>query len=502
MHIPPPVFMVTAACLSILPTVHAFYPYQPVYGGSDKPTEQRRATRPVNSEYGSITLPLRRVPIRRENQHNIIKSNDPKQESSVAIDQDGTDLSYMVAVTIGSSTEEYLLLLDSAASNTWVMGQDCTSDACDSHNTFGEGDSSTLKKGEEAFSITYGTGSVSGIVASDTLHLANLSPSLSFGLGTNVSDEFKAYPMDGILGIGRGDTIPGTVESPQLMDVLSTSRLIKAKLFGIHLSRTKDGLNDGELNLGEPNKERYDGDLNFIPVVESSVEFWELPIDDAGVDGKKLGVKGRSAIIDSGTSFILMPSDDAAALHKLIPGSEQSGETFTVPCKATQPVQLVFGGKTYNVSTGDYIGGETSGGNCRSNIIGRKTFGDNQWLVGDVFLKNVYSVFDFDKLQVGFGVKSGDEKVASASGSASLTATPGKESQTSLLTTRASSPNEPSIGPSAAASRTSPADGTTEATAESQQTPGASPSAKGTAAGTRPASFAALSIAILLSMFI
>ena len=35
---------------------------------------------------------------------------------SVAVDQDGNDLSYMVAVTIGDSKEEYHLLLDSAAS--------------------------------------------------------------------------------------------------------------------------------------------------------------------------------------------------------------------------------------------------------------------------------------------------------------------------------------------------------------------------------------------------
>lgn len=63
----------------------------------------------------------------------------------MAIDQDGGDLSYMVAVKIGDSKEEYHLLLDSAASNTWVMGEDCKSEACRQHNTFGVGDSGTLK---------------------------------------------------------------------------------------------------------------------------------------------------------------------------------------------------------------------------------------------------------------------------------------------------------------------------------------------------------------------
>lgn len=77
--------------------------------------------------------------------YNIVNSKDPGQDKSVAIDQDGKDLSYMVAVTFGDSKEEYHMLLDSAASNTWVMGQECKSEACKTHTLFGKGDSSTLK---------------------------------------------------------------------------------------------------------------------------------------------------------------------------------------------------------------------------------------------------------------------------------------------------------------------------------------------------------------------
>ena len=74
-----------------------------------------------------------------------MESSDPTQKNSVAIDQDGDDKSYMVAVTIGDSKEEYHLLLDSAASNTWVMSEECKADACGTHNTFGTSDSSSLK---------------------------------------------------------------------------------------------------------------------------------------------------------------------------------------------------------------------------------------------------------------------------------------------------------------------------------------------------------------------
>jgi hypothetical protein len=149
MHISPSTWL--AFFTALLPTATAFYPYH--YGDSNPASRSRRAlpqSPDSESPLRSINLPFRRVPsfsnIRtRQNTYNIVNSNDPKQANSVAIDQDGGDLSYMVAVTIGDSKEEYHLLLDSAASNTWVMGQDCGTDACKTHNTFGKGDSSSLK---------------------------------------------------------------------------------------------------------------------------------------------------------------------------------------------------------------------------------------------------------------------------------------------------------------------------------------------------------------------
>jgi hypothetical protein len=140
--------------MTALPTVNAFYPYQPPHGkggnGNGQHGNARRdqlsTLQPSASSNGrSITLPIRRIRSKRDNIYDILKSNDPKQKNSVAIDQDGRDLSYMVAVTFGDSKEEYSLLLDSAASNTWVMAQDCQTEACKTHTLFGEGDSSSLE---------------------------------------------------------------------------------------------------------------------------------------------------------------------------------------------------------------------------------------------------------------------------------------------------------------------------------------------------------------------
>jgi hypothetical protein len=301
--------------------------------------------------------------------------------------------------------------------------------------------------------------------------------------------------MDGILGIGRGVKIDGSIDAPQLMDVLASSKLIGAKLYGIHLSRGKDGLNDGELNLGEVNKDRYSGDLNYLNIVDNDNGFWEIPIDDAGVDGKELGVTGRSAIIDTGTSFILMPEPDAVKIHGLIQGYKQDGETFSVPCDTAATIQFSFNKQSYNISTADWRGGRLDSGLCRSNIIGRKTFKDTQWLVGDVFLKNVYSVYDFDQKRVGLGVKgakaaSSPSSTDSSSSPPGTSRPPGQNAPTPVRTVGAFQTTA-AISPGVAANPT--------ATAEGNQEQGSSESQKGEASTGSIASSLAIAVAFAAS---
>lgn len=289
--------------------------------------------------------------------------------------------------------------------------------------------------------------------------------------------------MDGILGIGRGVRVAGSIGAPQLMDVLSSNKLISAKLYGIHLSRGKGNLNDGELNLGEANRDRFSGDLNFLDVMDNDTGFWEILIDNAGVDGTQLGITGRSAIIDTGTSFILMPEHDAVKIHSQIQGYKQDGETFSVPCDTTAVVQFSFNKRVYNISTADWRGGKLDSGLCRSNIIGRQTFKDTQWLVGDVFLKNVYSVFDFDNKRVGLGVKSA-EVASSPSSSGGASASPSGTSLASTATVRTAG----TFATTAAISSGVTANPTTAA-AEGNQQPGQSGSQKGEASTGSLASF-------------
>ena len=226
-----------------------------------------------------------------------------------------------------------------------------------------------------------------------------MSVPISFGAASITSDDFLAYPVDGILGLGRSAS--NTMDYPTAMEAIQAIGSLDNNMFGVHLQRNSDGSTDGELNFGAPDSSKYTGELSYTDT-DPEGGMWEIPVDDASFDSKPYSFGGKSAILDTGTSFILIPPKDAQRLHAQIPQSEQDGETFNIPCSTDIPLQIIISNAAYNISTDDYVGHPVKGPNlCASNIIGRQAFGPDQWLLGDVFLKNVYTVFDFDKNRIG-----------------------------------------------------------------------------------------------------
>jgi cathepsin D len=374
--------------------VSAFYPYH-----QDSETKNKRfyplAPERPSDDQDVYTIDVRRV--RRQNAFNIVESTDPTQPHSLAVHQDGQDYSYLSTLGFGSKGQEMHMLIDTGSTNTWVFGSDCKSAACSIHNTFGKDDSSTLTTNSKTFQLAYGTGEVDGVMAQDKVVFANYSLQLSFGLAQTASNDFNNYPMDGILGLGPASS--NDLGSKTVMQTLDEQAGLPSNILGIHLQRAKDGSKDGTITIGGLDNSKFKGDIAYTNIKAGSS--WEIVVDDVFVGGQACKFSGKSAIIDTGTSYALMPPGDAKVLHALIPGSSSSGEAYTVPCDASTTVEVSFSKVKYSISPKDYVGKQGSGNVCASNIIGHQPFGPDQWILGDIFLKNVYSVFDFDKDRIG-----------------------------------------------------------------------------------------------------
>ena len=400
--------------------------------------------------------------------------------NAMAVDEDGQDLSYFSNIKFGSKGKEMWMLLDTGAANTWVMGSNCTTSACLAHDTFGSQDSSTLHVMTTPWSVSYGTGTVEGVTVSDTVAFANYSIKMGFGSATVTSNDFNNYPMDGILGLGR--TASNEIGTPTVMQVLDDQNLLQANILGMHLQRNSDGAKDGQITFGGVDHSKFQGALSYTETVSTDSSLWEIPVHDLAVSGTSCKLTGRSAILDTGTSYILMPPADAQTLHAQIPGSTNTGGSpnYLIPCKSVAIVQFTFSGVTYAVHPNDYMGkADSTGKMCASNIIGQQAYSANQWILGDVFLKNVYTVFDFDKDRIGFGVKS----AGPSAGSSAITSS----SPTAIATSASSSSRSPPI----TTSTTKTADSSSvSASSKSSTSKGASPSRSASASSTAPSATA------------
>ncbi|KAF8207187.1 aspartic peptidase domain-containing protein [Mycena galopus ATCC 62051] len=315
--------------------------------------------------------------------------------------------------TDGNSPQNYLILMDSGSADLWVASEQCqTSSAtgaatgadCGNHQTLGPTSSSSFVATTTPFQVTYGTGAVAGNIINDDITVAGLTlKAHTFGVCTQETDDFSAdtVPFDGLMGLAQSTL--SQQQTPTPVESLASAGLITDAITSYKISRAADNLNDGEITFGALDATKFDAStLTTVPNVNTQ-GFWEAALDDVTVDGQTAGLQGRTAILDTGTTLIVAPVNDATAVHALITGSTTDGQGgFTVPCTFNQSVALVVGGTTFAIEPQDIavspVNANDPTGDCVSGISGG-SFGtsDTEWLVGDVFLKNAYYSTDIGK---------------------------------------------------------------------------------------------------------
>lgn len=83
----------------------------------------------------------------------------------------------------------------------WVPDVTCKDKGCAGKDKYNSKLSSTYKSNGYPIQISYGTGSMTGVLDVDDFHLAGIKISQgTFGAATSLADFFAGQPMDGILG--------------------------------------------------------------------------------------------------------------------------------------------------------------------------------------------------------------------------------------------------------------------------------------------------------------
>jgi len=330
---------------------------------------------------------------------SVTPGNPPTDKNSLALDILSDDVGFTTNVQIGTPPRNFSILMDSGSADFWVGAEGCQSSSvkgtdCGNHTFLGNQSSTSFVDTNQPFSVTYGSGQVSGSIIQDDLAIAGLKlPAHTFGIALQESNDFTGLKIDGLMGLAKSTL--SNQGTPTPVESLAKAGLIKEALTSYKISRVSDEANDGEITFGSLDKTKFDQNTLVTIANLNADGFWEGAVDSATVNGQDLGFRNRSAILDTGTSLMMVPANDAETIHKAIPGAKSDNQGgFTIPCTTNASLAISFGGQSFAIKSEDLlfkpVNPNDLTGDCVSGISSGDIGGPTVWLTGDVFLKNVY----------------------------------------------------------------------------------------------------------------
>ncbi|BFG02817.1 pepsin-2B-like [Drosophila madeirensis] len=326
------------------------------------------------------------------NTSNTVNSSTTASNYSVESLENVLNFQYFGSISIGTPPQTFLVLFDTGSANLWIPSVNCYSLDCYNHQQYFSGDSTTYQANGTVFSITYGSGSVSGILSTDVVTVAGLQiAGQTFGeatteTGTSMGDA----TFDGIFGMAYASLAVDGVQPPFYN--LWNQSLVDAPVFSFYLETngTQAASYGGELILGGSDASLYVGNLVYAPV--SSQAYWQFQMDGVTLGGTTLCTNCQ-AVADTGTSLLIAPYDIYLTILSLI-----SQELSCTAISSLPTLTITISGVPFQIPPSAYVVQVDSA--CTLGI--EYIQGTDFWILGDIFIGRYYTEFDLGNNRLGF----------------------------------------------------------------------------------------------------
>ncbi|KAG1747434.1 aspartic peptidase domain-containing protein [Suillus lakei] len=240
----------------------------------------------------------------------------------------------------------------------------------------------------------------------------------TFGAADMYSPDFAASNIpDGLAGFAFQEI--SSYGATPLFQTLVDSHVLHRNVFGVALSTQKD---KSELRVGGSNPAMYEPDtLTIVPVTVKG--YWQIQLDGLSRNGEDIVVltDKAQAIVDTGTAFVITKPEDAVKYYEDIKDAgvvmkfgqvgyapawgSHSNKFNAVPCDTIglYASTLPFGRRLFPVSSSTFNLGPVhkASTDCIAGLTGMPGIGEH-WIIGDVFLQNMYTIFDVGNIEAGF----------------------------------------------------------------------------------------------------
>lgn len=328
-----------------------------------------------------------------------------KDESEII--KDYANAQYYGTVSIGSPAQDFQVIFDTGSSNLWIPKVGCTHCGIPiiaPKHKYDHSKSSSFAEDGGDFEITYGSGSVSGFFSKDDVTLADdiVVSGQRFAEVQDAGGLGMAYSLgkfDGILGLGF--TSISIDHTPTVFENAIKQNVVDQPVFSFYLGDNAPG----ELTFGGYDTSKFEGDLVYVKLLAAT--YWEIALDgikagdysSEGTDDKKI-----TAIVDSGTSLIAGPKAEIQKLATTVGATPNIMGEYTIDCAKVEDLpDIVFkiDGNDYTIAGKDAV--IQAQNTCLFAFVGMDFPPPGpQWILGDVFMRQYYTVFNYVDKTIGF----------------------------------------------------------------------------------------------------
>lgn len=377
----------------------------------------------------------------------------PSEEHPVAF-----RTTYLANLRVGNPPQEFNVMFDTGSGQVVVPHINCVSDTCRRHLRYDMAGSNlsrhVLLDGSpknmtapfarpDTVSIGFGVGEVKGEAIRDYVcgvtdgkskPCGDVTMVVAYDLSVN---PFSAFPFDGIVGLG----LPALSMGPtfHFFQSLRAAGHLRENKFCIYFAEGGEG---SELTLGGINYDQLASEVHWDNVVKTHMGHWQIGILGFHVGNLTLDIcksGGCTGVVDSGTSHIAIPTPHEKDIYQML---SKPADGITTDCRYLTdlppiivelahfnltlypedymrqlpvPEDLMLGAGSSNQTDDQDDEEEQANGTehvpaprqCRPRVVGitmPPEIGDRTFILGQSVMHRYYTVFDYGKLAIGFGL--------------------------------------------------------------------------------------------------
>ena len=335
---------------------------------------------------------------------------------------------YLGEIIVGSNNVSVSVVFDTSGSWFWVPTEDSSDKPqLDSVDLYRSTESLTFNKiKEENSTLLYGKTRITGSLAYETISFGQnrirvKNHTILLSKARQFEDESNTH---GVFGLGLSNVNGHS----SILETMKAQNLIQNRMFSVYLEDNINAwkTNDSEIMFGGFDPTKFKGKPIYAPLVNT--KSWAVRLLDMRVGNTSLLQSTRnktqqsssssretmnfSALIDTSSNYLVIPSNAINDLIAHLRVEHQIecyylNDNFPVcACALNDPyefpnITISLEKDTLFLEPNAYI--RRNGGVCSILLSALDPQEDQtRWKFGNVFLRAYYTIFDADKLQIGF----------------------------------------------------------------------------------------------------